>query len=54
MHFRGGLVREYTLVRRKTNSNFGFCGYGSGEGRLELSKASFADANNRRNALKYP
>jgi len=52
VHLSGGEVRMHTLVRRESNSNFGFGGDSSGEDRLELGKASFADTHNRRNALE--
>ena len=46
--------RAPALVRSETNSDFSFRSDRSGENRFELGKASFADSNDRRNALEYP
>lgn len=53
MHLIDGAMRVDTFVYRETNSDFDFCADGSGECRLELGKAAFADSDNRRNTLEY-
>jgi hypothetical protein len=48
------LPLAYTFVRGETNPDFGFGGDSSGENRLKLSPAYFADPYDWRYALEQP
>ena len=49
-----GAFRAQALVGSETDSDFSFRSDRSGENRLELGEASFANSNYRRNALEQP